>query len=111
MDVKDTIIFFCLFMELILYSGNNLIILNTTLTDDLIEEGLAREIVSKVQNLRKEKDFEIENRIKLYYNGSEIIDRVFKNFRLSVLPTGQRSRRNNGGIVGRCKKSRRAGDR
>ena len=60
--------------------NNNLIILNTTLTDDLIEEGLAREIVSKVQNLRKEKDFEIENRIKLYYNGSEIIDRVFKNF-------------------------------
>ena len=60
--------------------NNNLIILNTTLTDDLIEEGLAREIVSKVQNLRKEKDFEIENRIKLYYNGSEIIDRVFNNF-------------------------------
>ena len=61
--------------------NNNLIILNTTLTNDLIEEGIAREIISKVQNLRKEKDFEIENRIKLFYNGNEIIDKVFENFK------------------------------
>ena len=60
--------------------NNNFIILNTTLTEDLIEEGLAREIVSKVQNLRKEKDFDIENRIKLYYKGNEQIDKVFKNY-------------------------------
>ncbi len=50
--------------------NNNFIILNTTLNDDLIREGIAREIVSKVQNLRKEKGFDIENRIILYYNGS-----------------------------------------
>lgn len=61
--------------------NNNLIILNTTLTNDLIEEGIAREIISKVQKLRKEKDFEIENRIKLFYNGNEIIDKVFENFK------------------------------
>ena len=60
--------------------NNNFIILNTTLTDDLIEEGIAREIVSKVQNLRKEKDFDIENRIKLYYKGNELIDKVFKDY-------------------------------
>ncbi len=59
--------------------GSNFVILDTKLTPKLIEEGLAREIVSKVQNMRKEKDFEIENRIKLYYNGDEEIDNVFKN--------------------------------
>ena len=58
--------------------NNNFIILNTTLNDDLIREGIAREIVSKVQNLRKEKDFDIENRIILYYNGS--LDDVLDEF-------------------------------
>ena len=58
--------------------NNNFIILNTTLNDDLIREGIAREIVSKVQNLRKEKGFDIENRIILYYNGS--LDDVLDEF-------------------------------
>ena len=61
--------------------NNNFIILNTKLDDNLIEEGIAREIISKVQNLRKEKDFEIENRIKLYYNGNEKIDKVINDFK------------------------------
>ena len=60
--------------------GDNLIILNTNLTKELILEGFAREIISKVQNLRKEKDFEIENRIKLYYNGDEEIEEVFTKY-------------------------------
>ena len=60
--------------------NNNFIILNTTLNDDLIKEGIAREIVSKVQNLRKEKDFEIENRIKLHYNGDSDIQEVMSSF-------------------------------
>ena len=37
--------------------NNNFIILNTTLTEELLQEGIARELVSKVQQLRKEKDF------------------------------------------------------
>ena len=60
--------------------NSNFIILNTTLNDELISEGIAREIVSKVQNLRKEKDFEIENRIKLYYNGDSEVDKVINDF-------------------------------
>ena len=40
--------------------NNNLfIILNTTLTEDLINEGIARELISKVQQLRKNKNFNI----------------------------------------------------
>ena len=59
---------------------NNFIILNTTLTEDLIKEGIAREVVSKVQNLRKEKDFDIENRIKLYYNSDDYFEEVLKDY-------------------------------
>jgi isoleucyl-tRNA synthetase len=60
--------------------NNNFIILDTNLTENLILEGLAREIVSKVQNIRKTKDFEIQDRIKLYYNGDEQIENAFKTF-------------------------------
>lgn len=60
--------------------GNNFIILNTTLTEDLIKEGLARELVSKVQNMRKEKDFNIEDRINLFYNGDSYFESVLKEF-------------------------------
>ena len=60
---------------------NNLfVILNTSLTEDLKEEGLARELVSKVQNLRKESDFDIADRITLYYNGDAKLDEVIKNY-------------------------------
>ena len=41
--------------------------LNTTLTEELIVEGVEREIVSKVQAMRKEAGFEITDRIKIYY--------------------------------------------
>ena len=60
--------------------GNNFIILNTTLTDDLIKEGIARELVSKVQNLRKEKDFDIADRINLFYNGDSYFEEVLSDY-------------------------------
>ena len=41
--------------------------LNTTLTEELIDEGVERELVSKVQSLRKEANFEITDRIEVYY--------------------------------------------
>ena len=60
--------------------GNNFIILNTKLTDELINEGIARELISKVQNLRKQKDFDVADRIKLYYQADEKFDTVVKDF-------------------------------
>ena len=59
---------------------NNFIILNTELTNDLIMEGIARELVSKVQNLRKAKDFDIADRITLYYNGDEEVTNAVNKF-------------------------------
>ena len=58
--------------------NNNFIILNTTLTEDLINEGIVRELVSKVQNLRKVKDFDVADRITLYYYGD--IDSIIGEF-------------------------------
>ena len=60
------------------YLNDNFIVIDTKLTDELILEGVAREIVSKVQNLRKDSGFEVENRIKLYYDGD--LDDVLSKF-------------------------------
>lgn len=60
--------------------NNNFIILDTTLTEDLILEGIAREMVSKVQQLRKNKDFNVTDRIKLYYKGDQDIDKCLNKF-------------------------------
>ena len=59
------------------FLNDNFIVIDTTLTEDLILEGIARELVSKVQNMRKEKDFDIADRIKLYYFGDikDVIDK------------------------------------
>ncbi|MDY5874377.1 MAG: DUF5915 domain-containing protein [Bacilli bacterium] len=60
--------------------GNNFIILNTNLTEDLINEGYARELISKIQNLRKEKDFDVADRINLYYENNEKLEEVLSSF-------------------------------
>ena len=60
--------------------NNNFVILNTTLTEDLILEGLARECVSKVQQLRKNSNFNIVDRIKLYYSGDLDFDQCINKF-------------------------------
>lgn len=60
--------------------NNNFIILDTTLTDELVLEGIAREMVSKVQQLRKNKDFNVADRITLFYNGDEDVDKCVESF-------------------------------
>lgn len=53
---------------------NNLfVILETTLTQELLDEGYAREFVSKVQQMRKNNDFEVLDRIRIYYDGDDEI--------------------------------------
>ena len=53
------------------------VVLETELTEELILEGLAREFVRKVQSLRKDADFVITDHIKIYYNGTEQVDKMF----------------------------------
>lgn len=61
-------------------SFSNFIIINTELTEELIMEGIARELVSKVQNMRKTKDFDIADRITLYYSGDEEVVKAIDMF-------------------------------
>ncbi|VGO15219.1 Isoleucine--tRNA ligase [Pontiella desulfatans] len=51
--------------------GSLVVGLDTQLNDDLVSEGLAREFVNKVQNLRKEMDLEITQRIKVRFSSDE----------------------------------------
>ncbi len=59
---------------------NDFVILNTTITEELILEGLAREFISKIQNIRKEKDFNVTDRININYNGNDLIKNMIKTF-------------------------------
>ena len=54
--------------------------LDITLTPELIEEGLARELVNKIQYTRKERDFEIMDRINLFYYAGDDIRKVFSTY-------------------------------
>ena len=61
---------------------NNLfVILDTTLTQELIQEGLAREFVSKVQQMRKAEDFEFTDKINIYFDGDEEVAQAIDAFR------------------------------
>ncbi|MCF0130608.1 MAG: isoleucine--tRNA ligase [Pseudobutyrivibrio sp.] len=53
------------------------VVLDTNLTDELIEEGFVRELVSKIQTMRKEAGFEVMDRIQIGYTGSDRIAAIF----------------------------------
>ncbi len=60
--------------------NQNFIILNTEITEELKLEGNAREIVSKVQQLRKNNGYEITDRIDIYYSGDVEIENTIAKF-------------------------------
>ena len=60
--------------------NNKFVILNTNLTSELLNEGLARETVSKVQQLRKSSGFDIADRINIYYSSDEEYTNRIKDF-------------------------------
>jgi isoleucyl-tRNA synthetase len=60
---------------------NNLfVILDTTLTKDLINEGYAREFISKVQQMRKNNGYEVLDNINIYYDGNDEIKEAIELF-------------------------------
>ena len=54
------------------------VVLDTNLTEELLEEGFVREIVSKIQTMRKEAGFEVMDKITVTYEGSEKAESVFE---------------------------------
>ena len=67
-------------MEGYVTEGDNTVtvVLDTNLTPELIEEGFVREIISKIQTMRKEAGFEVMDRIAVSYEGNDKIAGIFK---------------------------------
>ena len=60
--------------------NNIFVILDTNLTSELIEEGYAREFISKVQQLRKSSNFEVLDNIDIKYSSDDEIANAIRNF-------------------------------
>lgn len=57
-----------------------LVALDTTMTDDLVREGLAREVVRRVQRMRQDADFNVSDHIHLRYQASDKLAQAIKQF-------------------------------
>ncbi len=80
------------------------VVLDTNLTEELLEEGFVREIISKVQTMRKEADFEVMDKIEISYEGTEKAEKIFAEMplRLGMRPRAQ----GNENAAGICKVGR-----
>ena len=58
--------------------NNVTVVLDTNLTEELIEEGMVREVISKIQTMRKEADFEVTDKIVIYVDGNEKVSKIVK---------------------------------
>ena len=56
------------------------VVLDTNLTPELIEEGFVRELISKIQTMRKEADFEVMDRIRIGVKDNERIIEIFRQY-------------------------------
>ena len=60
------------------------VVLDTNLTEELLEEGFVREIISKIQTMRKEAGFEVMDKIRVTYTGSEKAESIFAKYAESI---------------------------
>ena len=56
------------------------VVLDTHITEELKEEGMLREVLSKVQNMRKDRGFEVLDRINLYVYNNKAVEEIVKKF-------------------------------
>lgn len=61
------------------------VVLETTITPELKEEGYLREILSKVQNMRKDRDFEVLDRINLYFANCDTLKAVIEKYKDQIM--------------------------
>ena len=61
------------------------VVLDTNLSEELIEEGFVREIISKIQTMRKEAGFEVMDKIVVYSMGNQKIEGYMKEYREAIL--------------------------
>ncbi len=68
-----------------LETGDRLrVFLNTELDDDLLEEGFAREMINKIQFMRKDAGFDVVDRIRVTYQGGERLQRAIERFAAQI---------------------------
>ena len=60
--------------------GNVFVVLDTEITEDLLDEGYAREFISKIQNLRKDSGFEVTDRINIFYDTDDKLNNSLEKF-------------------------------
>lgn len=60
--------------------GTTGVVLDTTITEELREEGHLRELLSKIQNMRKDSGFQVADKINLYVAGNEMLEAVVRKF-------------------------------
>jgi len=65
---------------MVLNEGSLTVALDTKLTDELIEEGIAREFIRHIQNLRKDKNLEVTDRITVFFDADERISKALSNW-------------------------------
>jgi isoleucyl-tRNA synthetase len=61
------------------------VVLDTKLSEELLEEGFVREIISKIQTMRKEADFEVTDHIKVTFTGSKKVEDIVSRYTDAIL--------------------------
>ena len=74
-------------MEGYVTEGDNTVtvVLDTNLTLELVEEGFVRELISKIQTMRKEAGFEVMDKISIYYHADEKVADIFNKYENDIM--------------------------
>ena len=74
-------------MEGYVTEGDNTVtvVLDTNLTPELVEEGFVREIISKIQTMRKEAGFKVMDKISIYYHADEKVADIFNKYENDIM--------------------------
>ena len=65
-------------------NGDVTVVLDCNLTPELLDEGMVRELISKIQTMRKEADFEVTDHITVTYEGTEKIASIFEAYKEEI---------------------------
>jgi isoleucyl-tRNA synthetase len=89
-------------MEGFITEGDNFVtvVLDTQLTEELIEEGFVRELISKIQTMRKEADFEVMDHIAVSYVADEKVSAIFTKYGADIMSEVLAEEINAGNLAG-----------
>ena len=65
--------------------NNVTVVLDTNLTPELLEEGFVRELISKIQTMRKEAGFEVTDKITIYYKAGQKVTDIFEKYGSEIM--------------------------